>query len=79
MERTAEIVSRTGRTIVFTRTRRGADRLAKKLTALGVNAGRMHGGRTQSQRQAALNFGLNFFGGRNRRVPKFMKIARGGM
>jgi superfamily II DNA/RNA helicase len=54
VERTADIVTRTGRTIVFTRTRRGADRLAKKLTAMGVNAGRMHGGRTQSQRQAAL-------------------------
>jgi superfamily II DNA/RNA helicase len=54
VERTADIVSRTGRSLVFTRTRRGADRLAKKLTAIGVEAGRMHGGRSQSQRQAAL-------------------------
>lgn len=53
-EHTADIVTRTGRSIVFTRTRRGADRLAKKLTSLGVGAETMHGGRSQAQRQRAL-------------------------
>jgi superfamily II DNA/RNA helicase len=52
--RTAEIVRDAGRSIVFTRTRHGADRLAKQLAALGVDAIAMHGGRTQGQRMKAL-------------------------
>jgi superfamily II DNA/RNA helicase len=54
VQHTADIVTRTGRSIVFTRTRRGADRLTKHLTSLGVNAVPMHGGRSQAQRQRAL-------------------------
>ena len=51
---TAEIVRRSGRTIIFTRTKRGADRVAKQLEALGVNAAAIHGDRSQAQRERAL-------------------------
>jgi len=51
---TADIINATGRSIVFTRTRHGATRLAKQLVKLGVAAVPIHGGRSQSQRQRAL-------------------------
>jgi superfamily II DNA/RNA helicase len=51
---TAEIIERTGSTIVFTRTRHGADRLAKRLGKLGIDAAPIHGGRSQGQRDRAL-------------------------
>jgi superfamily II DNA/RNA helicase len=41
--------------MVFTRTRHGADRLAKQLERLGVSAAAIHGGRTQPQRAKALS------------------------
>ncbi len=43
-----------GRALVFVRTKRGADRLVKKLKAEDVKATAMHGDKTQSQRQKAL-------------------------
>ncbi len=43
-----------GRTLVFVRTKRGADRLVKKLKARDVFAAAMHGDKSQSQRQKAL-------------------------
>jgi superfamily II DNA/RNA helicase len=51
---TADIVGAAGRSIIFTRTRRGADRLARQLERSGVKAVAMHGGRSQNQRQRAL-------------------------
>ncbi|HEY7633280.1 MAG TPA: DEAD/DEAH box helicase [Thermoleophilaceae bacterium] len=42
------------RTLVFVRTKRGADRLVKRLKAQSVVAVAMHGDKTQSQRQKAL-------------------------
>ncbi|MDH3499973.1 MAG: DEAD/DEAH box helicase [Acidimicrobiia bacterium] len=54
VKHTADVVGQTGRSIVFTRTRRGADRLAKQLDQAGVGAVAMHGGRSQSQRNRAL-------------------------
>jgi superfamily II DNA/RNA helicase len=54
VETTAELVNGVGRSIVFTRTRHGADRLAKQLSRLGVDAIAIHGGRTQGQRNKAL-------------------------
>lgn len=42
------------RAIVFTRTKRGADKVAKGLTDSGVNADAIHGNKSQSQRQRAL-------------------------
>jgi superfamily II DNA/RNA helicase len=51
---TADIVARTGPTIVFTRTRHAADRVARQLGQAGVKAVPIHGGRSQSQRDQAL-------------------------
>lgn len=54
VQHTADLIEDSGRSIVFTRTRRGADRLAKQLNAMGVESVAMHGGRSQSQRNRAL-------------------------
>jgi superfamily II DNA/RNA helicase len=43
-----------GRTLVFVRTKRGADRLVKRLASRGVVAVAMHGDKTQNQRERAL-------------------------
>jgi ATP-dependent RNA helicase RhlE len=43
-----------GRSLVFVRTKRGADRLVKRLGNQKVSAVAMHGNKTQSQRQKAL-------------------------
>ena len=51
---TADVIQRLGATIVFTRTRHGADRLAKQLGRSGVTAEPIHGGRSQGQRDRAL-------------------------
>ena len=50
----ARIIPNAERTIVFTRTRHGADRLAKQLGRTGIKAVAMHGGRNQNQRTRAL-------------------------
>jgi ATP-dependent RNA helicase RhlE len=42
------------RVIVFTRTKRGADRVARVLEAVGVNAHAIHGNKSQNARQHAL-------------------------
>jgi ATP-dependent RNA helicase RhlE len=42
------------RTIVFTRTKRGADRVAKHLEDVGVSAAAIHGDKSQGQRERAL-------------------------
>ena len=49
---TAQAITAMGSTIVFCRTRHGADRLAKQLDRLGVTATPIHGGRSQPQRDA---------------------------
>ena len=54
-EMLAQIGSRQGRTIMFVRTQRGADRLAEKLQAQGVAAGTLHGGKAQGARTKALD------------------------
>jgi ATP-dependent RNA helicase RhlE len=43
-----------GSFLVFARTKHGADRLADRLDRLGVRAARIHGNRTQNQRNQAL-------------------------
>jgi ATP-dependent RNA helicase RhlE len=43
-----------GRSLVFVRTKRGADRLVKRLRGEGVEAVAMHGDKTQRQRENAL-------------------------
>ena len=51
----AQIASREGRTIFFVRTKHGADKLTEKLKKQGVDAGVLHGGRTQKQRMRVLD------------------------
>ncbi|HET6663906.1 MAG TPA: DEAD/DEAH box helicase, partial [Acidimicrobiales bacterium] len=51
---TASIVKEHGRSIVFSRTKHGADRVARQLGTLGVTAVALHGDRTQAQRDRAL-------------------------
>jgi len=43
-----------GRTLVFVRTKRGADRLVKRLRPHNIEAAAMHGDKTQGQREKAL-------------------------
>ena len=47
--------SERGRTLIFVRTKRGADRLVKRLSANSVSSVAMHGNKSQSQRQKALS------------------------
>jgi ATP-dependent RNA helicase RhlE len=44
----------TGRCLVFCRTKRGTERIAKSLNRQGINTAMIHGDRSQSQRTAAL-------------------------
>jgi ATP-dependent RNA helicase RhlE len=50
----AELRRDDGLTLVFVRTRRGADRLVKRLARAGVEAVAMHGDKSQRQRERAL-------------------------
>jgi ATP-dependent RNA helicase RhlE len=43
-----------GRALVFTRTKRGADRLSKHLNKSGIRAEAMHGDKSQNARQRSL-------------------------
>jgi superfamily II DNA/RNA helicase len=52
---TAEVAGRPGRTLLFVRTKHGADRLARQLQRAGVEAGAIHGNLNQNQRQRALD------------------------
>jgi superfamily II DNA/RNA helicase len=54
LSRAAEVIVHEGPTIVFCRTRHGADKIAKKLGAAGVQAAPIHGGLSQGQRDRAL-------------------------
>jgi len=51
----AELERASDRTIVFVRTKRGADRLVKRLDAHGVKAVAIHGNKSQGQRERALS------------------------
>ncbi len=63
-----------GRTLVFVRTKRGADRLVKRLKNSDVKAVAMHGDKTQSQRQRAL---ASFEDGRVKTLVATDVAARG--
>jgi superfamily II DNA/RNA helicase len=63
-----------GRTLVFVRTKRGADRLVKRLKNNNVKAVAMHGDKTQSQRQRAL---ASFEDGRVKTLVATDVAARG--
>ncbi len=43
------------RTLIFTRTKHGADRVVKKLSQRGISANAIHGNKSQPQRQRALD------------------------
>ena len=60
--------------LVFVRTKRGADKLAKKLRPFGIDAVSMHGNLSQGQRQRALN---KFASGRNSVMIATDVAARG--
>jgi len=62
------------RTIVFTRTKRGADRLAKQLSKTDTTAEAIHGDKTQSARQRALS---RFSGGKAQVLVATDVAARG--
>jgi len=51
---TAQIASRSGKTILFVKTQRGADRLCDKLAHAGVPVGALHGGKSQAVRTRTL-------------------------
>jgi superfamily II DNA/RNA helicase len=53
-EITADIIEQYERAIIFTRTKHGADRLARQLGERGISAVPLHGDRTQAQRERAL-------------------------
>ncbi len=50
----AKVISTSGPTIVFCRTKRGADRVARQLDQSGLRTAAIHGDRSQSQRERAL-------------------------
>jgi ATP-dependent RNA helicase RhlE len=49
------VAEETGRCLVFCRTKRGTERVAKSLNRNGINATMIHGDRSQSQRTSALS------------------------
>ena len=51
---TAQIAARNGKTILFVKTQRGADRLADNLAKAGVPVGDLHGGKSQAVRTRTL-------------------------
>jgi superfamily II DNA/RNA helicase len=63
-----------GRTLVFVRTKRGADRLVRRLGQHGVEAAAMHGNKSQGQRQRAL---ASFASGRVQTLVATDVAARG--
>jgi ATP-dependent RNA helicase RhlE len=71
---TAELRRDNGLTLVFVRTRRGADRLVKRLARAGVEAVAMHGDKSQRQRERAL---ARFEAGKVRTLVATDVAARG--
>jgi ATP-dependent RNA helicase RhlE len=70
----AELRRADGLTLVFVRTKRGADRLVKRLGRAGVEAVAMHGDKSQRQREAAL---ARFEAGKVRTLVATDVAARG--
>jgi ATP-dependent RNA helicase RhlE len=69
-----ELAAERGLALVFVRTQRGADRVAKSLRAEGFSAGELHGGMSQPQRERALG---RFASGRNDVLVATDVAARG--
>jgi superfamily II DNA/RNA helicase len=71
---TAAIIARMGQTIVFTRTRHGADRVSRQLGKYGIVSVAIHGDRSQNQRDRAL---ADFTSGRAQAMIATDVAARG--
>ncbi len=71
---TGDIVRRVGPAIVFTRTKHGADRLARQLATDGIRTAAIHGNRSQNQRERAL---AEFRGGKVTTLVATDVAARG--
>ena len=69
-----ELAADRGLTLVFVRTKRGADRLSRNLRTDGFRVGALHGGMTQPQRERALG---HFAAGRNDVLVATDVAARG--
>jgi superfamily II DNA/RNA helicase len=69
-----ELAADRGLTLVFVRTKHGADRLARNLKKEGFHAGALHGGMSQPQRERALG---HFAAGRNDVLVATDVAARG--
>jgi len=74
VEVATEIAGRPARTLIFVRTKHGADRLAEQLGKAGVPAGAIHGNLTQNARKRALE---SFTGGHQRVLVATDVAARG--
>jgi superfamily II DNA/RNA helicase len=74
VEVTSQIIARRGSTVVFCRTKRGADRLARQLGQSGLTVAAIHGDRSQGQREKAL---AAFSGGRVQALIATDVAARG--
>ncbi len=70
----AQLVATHGTTVVFCRTKHGADRVAAQLQRAGVSAAAIHGGRSQAQRERAL---ASFAGGKVAALVATDVAARG--
>jgi len=68
------VIDRFQPTIVFCRTKRGADRLSRQLNQLGLRTAAIHGDRSQSQRERAL---ADFSNGRTDALVATDVAARG--
>jgi len=71
----AEVAARPARTLIFVRTKHGADRLVKQLERTGVAAAAIHGNLKQNQRQRA----LDAFGAGHPRVLVATDVAARGI
>jgi superfamily II DNA/RNA helicase len=69
-----ELAADRGLTLIFVRTKRGADRLAKNLRGQGFRVGALHGGMSQPQRERALG---HFASGNNDVLVATDVAARG--
>ncbi len=71
----AEITARSGSIVVFVKTKHGADRMAGRLEKQGIDAGALHGGLNQRQRDRA----IRSFRAQEYRVMVATDVAARGM
>jgi superfamily II DNA/RNA helicase len=74
LRHTADLIAAAGPSIIFCRTRHGADKVARKLAQSGIRAEAIHGGSSQGQRQRTLD---GFTSGRIQAMVATDVAARG--